>query len=95
VVAVAEAAGDAAVEFDESVDRFGAAVVRAAGVEVGEERRAPLLEGLAESLDLRDRTGREGDEDLLGDPCCDDARPREPVRTRTRPRPAARPVNRT
>ncbi len=30
--------GDAAVEFDEAVDGFGAAVVGAAGVEVGQER---------------------------------------------------------
>jgi hypothetical protein len=37
VVAVAEAAGDAAVEFDEAVDGFGAAVAGAAGVEVGQE----------------------------------------------------------
>ena len=34
--AVAEAAGDAAVELDEAVDRLGAAVVGAAGVEVGQ-----------------------------------------------------------
>jgi hypothetical protein len=50
VLPVAEAAGNAAVEFDEAVDRFGAAVVRAAGVEVGQERLAPLLERLAVSL---------------------------------------------
>jgi hypothetical protein len=34
VVSVLKAAGDAAVEFDESVDRFGAAVAGAGGVEV-------------------------------------------------------------
>ena len=33
-----EAAGDAAVEFDQAVDGFGAAVVGAGGVEVGQER---------------------------------------------------------
>ena len=38
VVAVSESAGDAAVEFDEAVDGFGAAVGRAAGFEVGQER---------------------------------------------------------
>jgi hypothetical protein len=32
---VAEAAGDAAVEFDETVDGLGAAAARATGVEVG------------------------------------------------------------
>jgi hypothetical protein len=36
---VAEAAGDAAVEFDDAVDGFGAAVVGVAGGEVGQERR--------------------------------------------------------
>ncbi len=56
VVAVAEVAGDAAVEFDEAVDGFGAAVVGAAGVVVGQERFALLLECLGESFDLRDRT---------------------------------------
>jgi len=59
VVAVAEAAGDAAVELDESVDRFGAAVVGAAGLEVGREGLPPLFQGLAESLDLGDRAGRQ------------------------------------
>lgn len=43
VIAVAEAAGDAAVEPDQSVDRFGTAVAGAAGVEVGQEGLAPLL----------------------------------------------------
>lgn len=38
VLSVAVAAGEAAVEFDDSVDGFGAAVVRAAGGEVGQER---------------------------------------------------------
>jgi len=56
------------VELDESVDRFGAAVAGSAGVEVGQERRSPLLEGVAEASDLGDRAGRERGEDLLGDP---------------------------
>ena len=34
VVSIAQAAGDAAVEFDEAVDGFGAAGGRAVGVEV-------------------------------------------------------------
>jgi hypothetical protein len=68
VLAVAETAGNAAVELDEAVDRFGAAVVGTAGVEVGQERFAPLLEGLCESLDLGDRAGRQRGDDLLGDP---------------------------
>ena len=37
VVEVAVAAGEAAVEFDDSVDGFGAAVVGVAGGEVGQE----------------------------------------------------------
>jgi len=55
------------VEFDQAVDGFGAAVAGAAGVEVGLERRVPLPERPAESLDLGDRAGRERGEDLLGD----------------------------
>ncbi len=42
-------------ELDEAVDGLGAAVVRAAGVEVAEEFSAPLLEGPTEAGDLRDR----------------------------------------
>jgi len=38
VVSVLIAAGDAAVEFDESVDHFGAAVAGAGGVEVENDR---------------------------------------------------------
>ena len=38
---VAEAAGDASVEFDDAVDRFGAAVVGSAGGEVGQELLFP------------------------------------------------------
>ena len=62
---VAEASGDAAGEFDQSVDGLGAAVVGAAGGEVAEERVAPLVEGPAEAGDLGDRAGRERGEDLL------------------------------
>ncbi len=46
---------------------FGAAVAGATGVEVGQERFAPSLEGLAEPCDLGDRAGRERGQDLLGD----------------------------
>src|SRR3954468_9116407 len=67
VVAVAEAAGDAAVEFDEAVDGFGAAVAGAVGVEVGQERGPPAAQGLAEPCDLWDRTGRKRLGDLLGE----------------------------
>lgn len=42
VVAVGEAACDAAVQFEEAVDRFGAAVICASGIQVGQERLAPL-----------------------------------------------------
>ena len=52
VVAVAEAAGDAAVELDEPVDCLGAAVAGAVGVEVGQERVLPLSQGSAEAGDL-------------------------------------------
>lgn len=41
VVSVAEAAGEAAVEFDQSVHCFSAAIVCPVGVEVGEEGVLP------------------------------------------------------
>jgi hypothetical protein len=56
------------VEFDESVDGFCAAVGGAGGVEVGQERRPPAFEGLAEPGDLGDRARREGLDDLEGEP---------------------------
>ena len=56
---VAEAAGDTAVEFDDPVDGFGAAVVGAAGGEVGQELVFPRSEGAAESGDLGDWATRE------------------------------------
>jgi len=46
-VEVSEAAGDASVELDEAVDRLGAAVVRAVGFEVAQERFTPLAQGPA------------------------------------------------
>ena len=55
-------------ELDEAVDGLGAAVGGAAGVEVGQERLAPLLQGAPEASDLGDGAGRERDKDLLGDP---------------------------
>ena len=64
MVAVAEAARDAAVELDQPVDGLGAAVGCAAGVEVGQERFAPLLERLPEPLALWDRAGGQRREDL-------------------------------
>jgi hypothetical protein len=67
VAAVAEASGDAAVELDEPVHGFGAAVARAVGVEVAEEGLAPLLERAAEAGDLGDRTGRQARRDGLGE----------------------------
>ena len=67
VVAVAEAAGEAAVEFDDAVHCFGAAVVRPAGGEVGQERGSPAAEGAAEAGDLGDRAGVECVDDLLRD----------------------------
>ena len=50
VVAVAETSGDAAVELDEAVDGFRAAVGGAVGLEVAQERLLPLAQRL--------RTGR-------------------------------------
>lgn len=67
VVSVAEAAGDASVEFDEPVHGFGAAVAGAACVEVAQELGAPGREGLAEAGDLGDRARVERGDDLLGD----------------------------
>ena len=88
VVAVAEAVGDAAVELDEPVDGFGAAVGGVGGVEVGKELAAPLLEGASDAGDLGDRARCEGGHDLLGQaPACgrvglvvDPLRPGKPVR---------------
>lgn len=54
-------------ELDEPVHCFGAAVARAVGVEVAQERGAPLLEGPAEAGDLGDRAGRQASQDLLGE----------------------------
>ena len=67
VVEVAEAAGDASVEFDEAVDGFGAAVAGVVGVEVSEEFLAPLFGGAAEAGDLGDGAGVEGRDDAFGD----------------------------
>lgn len=64
VVPVSEAAGDAAVEFDQSVHGFSSTVVGAAGVEVAQERRFPLFQCPAQSGDLGDRAGAEGGYDL-------------------------------
>jgi hypothetical protein len=58
VVGVAEAAGDAAVELDDAVHGFGAAVVGSAGGEVDQELALPGPEGPAEPRDLGDRAGR-------------------------------------
>ena len=66
-MAVSEVSGDAAVEFDEAVDGFGAAVAGAATVEVRQERGAPSFQRGAESADLGDRARDERGEDLLRD----------------------------
>jgi hypothetical protein len=66
---VAEASGDAAVELDDAVDGFGAAVAGASGGEVGQELFAPGTQCSAEAGDLGDRAGVErfqhGQRDLL------------------------------
>jgi hypothetical protein len=56
------------VELDEAVHGFGAAVVGAAGVEVAEERSAPLSQGASEAGDLGDRACGEAVEDFERDP---------------------------
>ena len=65
---VAEAAGDPAVEFDDAVEGFGAAVAGSAGGEVGQELGPPGGEGAAESGDLGDRAAGEGLDDRQRDP---------------------------
>src|SRR4051794_6078085 len=67
VVGVAEAAGDAAVELDDAVHGFGAAVVGPAGGEVGQELVLPGPQGPAQAGDLGDRAGRERSDDLFRD----------------------------
>ena len=66
---VAIAAGEAPVQLDDSVDRLGAAVVRAPGREIREERSPPPAQGATEAGDLRDRAGVE----CLGDSLRDSA----------------------
>src|SRR3954464_5315037 len=67
VVGVAVATGDASMELDDPVDRFGTAVVRATGTEVAQVLLLPLPQGPAQAADLADRAGREGGHDVLGD----------------------------
>ena len=64
MVPVAEAAGDAAVEFDEAVHSFSTAIVGSAGAEVGQELGLPAFQGAAEAGYLGDRAGREAVDDL-------------------------------
>ena len=51
-------------EFDDAVDGFGSAVVRAACGEVGQELGLPGAQGAAQAGDLGDRAGVEGVDDL-------------------------------
>ena len=55
VLDVADPAGDAAAQLDDPVDGLGAAVARAVGIEVGQERCPPSTQGLAQSRNLGDR----------------------------------------
>src|SRR4051794_10764913 len=70
---VAKATGDASVEFDDAVDRFGAAVAGPSSGEVGQELLLPGAQGPTESRDLGDRAAgerfdhREGDLLALGE----------------------------
>jgi hypothetical protein len=52
------------VQFDDPVDRFGAAVVSSAGGEVGQELLLPGAQGAAQSGDFGDRAGVEAVDDL-------------------------------
>lgn len=63
-----EAMVDAAVELGQAVGGFGTTVVGGTGVDVGQERLAPLRQRATEAGDLRDRARRERGEDALGDP---------------------------
>ena len=63
---VAEAAGDAAAEFDDPVDGLGTTVARAVGVEVGQERGLPASQGLSEPGDLGNRAGRQRGDEFFG-----------------------------
>lgn len=65
---VPEPAGDAAAELDDPVDGLRAAVARAVGLEVGQERRLPAAQGLAQPRDLWDRAGRQPVDESLGEP---------------------------
>jgi hypothetical protein len=67
VLLLSEAAGDAAVEFDEAVEGLGSAVSCTVGVEVAEELPTPLLQGPTQPRDLGDGAGRERGDDRLGD----------------------------
>ena len=60
---VAEAAGDAAVEFDDAVDGFGTAVAGPSGGEVGEELLPPGSQRAAEPGDLGNRAA--GDDSTI------------------------------
>ena len=53
-------------EFDQAIDGFGSAVVGAAGVEVAQERVAPLFQGASEAGDLGDRAAGEAGQDRFG-----------------------------
>jgi hypothetical protein len=66
VVSVAVAAGQAAVELDDPVDGFGAAIRCALRGEVGQERVAPAAQGPAQSRHFGDRAGVKGRQNFLG-----------------------------
>lgn len=59
VVWVAESSCDSSLEFDQSVDRFGAIVAGAVGVEVGQECVLLSFQGRAEPFGFWDRAGWE------------------------------------
>lgn len=65
---VPEPSDDAAAELDYPVDDLRPAGARPVGIEVGQERRLPAAQRLAEPGDLGNRTGRQGVDESLSKP---------------------------
>ena len=63
---VPEPTGNTAAELDDPVDGLRAAVARAVGIEVGQERGLPASQGLSEPGDLGNRAGRQRGDEFFG-----------------------------
>ena len=68
VLEVAEPTGDVAAELDDPVDRFGAAVACAVGVEVRQQRHTPAAQCLAEPGGLGNRAESQRVDEVMGEP---------------------------